>query len=274
MPVPDPDVLDHALFIILAVLFPLRAATFGYRRLARASEHELPRVRRSVYAQAAVLQWSLCAVVLVRWALAGRLWRWLGLVPRVTWGLGGVLVGFAIVAGMIARQRRQALDDDEALERVRARFRHVQRMLPTTPDELAAFYRLSVTAGICEELLYRGFVIWYLVNLTLALQHHAMAGGGPHPGWMHLTAGAAFWPAAALSSLVFGVGHAYQGARGMLLTGVAGMFFAAVYWITGSLFAPMLLHALMDAHSGNLLYHALARERALAAAAHEEATAE
>ncbi len=245
-----PGPLDHLLFAVLAVLFPIRAATFGFRRLERAAEVELPQVRRMVYRQAMALQWALVAVVVALWWVTGRPWSALGLVPRLTWGLGGVLVGLLVVIAMIVRQRRAAFEDDSALERLRDRFRRMQRMLPTNRDELAAFYRLSVTAGICEELLYRGYVIWYLNLLAITVGH--------------CPAAPAFWLAAAVSSILFGIGHVYQGPRGMVLTGLVGMFFASVYWISESLVAPMLLHVLMDAHSGNVLYHALERERASA----------
>jgi membrane protease YdiL (CAAX protease family) len=67
--------------------------------------------------------------------------------------------------------------------------------------------------------------------------------------------------AAVVSSLVFGAGHAYQGARGILLTAVVAGFLAAVYWITRSLFAGMLIHALMDLHAGYLSYRAYRRVR-------------
>ena len=57
-----------------------------------------------------------------------------------------------------------------------------------------------------------------------------------------------------------GTGHAYQGARGVITTGVVGAFFAVVYVLTGSLYAGMVMHALMDAHSGHLMQVAYERE--------------
>ena len=66
--------------------------------------------------------------------------------------------------------------------------------------------------------------------------------------------------AAGIASLVFGLGHAYQGWKGMLLTGVVGAFLAVLYLVSGSLIAPMILHALMDMRSGQLAYVALSRE--------------
>jgi len=66
--------------------------------------------------------------------------------------------------------------------------------------------------------------------------------------------------------LAFGVGHAYQGARGVVITTLLGVFLAAVYFLTGSLYASMLIHALMDLHTGDLAWRAYERERQEAAA--------
>jgi membrane protease YdiL (CAAX protease family) len=124
----------------------------------------------------------------------------------------------------------------------------LEPMLPHTRAELALFLKLALTAGVCEELLFRGYMIWYLSH------------------WLPI------YPAAGLASLLFGIGHIYQGWRGVLTTGMVGAFLAAVFLLTGSLFAGMAIHALMDAHSGQLMQAAYERERALAAA--EPATGE
>ena len=105
-------------------------------------------------------------------------------------------------------------------------------MLPHDERELRWFGAVAVTAGICEELLYRGFMIWYL-------QH-----------WLPLVL------AVALAAIIFGFGHFYQGTRGMILTAVVGAFLAATYLVSGSLFAPMAIHALMDLYSGHTTYRA------------------
>ena len=230
-----PNALDHALFLVLAVLFPLRAGTFGFRRIRLASPDERPRVRLSVYRQAIVLQWTLALVALGLWVAGRREWSGLGLVPRFGWGLRGVLIGMSAMVFAVLRQRREALGDDEALARLRGRMRRLELMLPHSRAELALFFKLSITAGICEELLYRGYLIWYLSH------------------WLSI------YPAAALASLLFGIGHVYQGWRGVLTTGLVGAFLAAVYLVTGSLFAGMVMHALMDAHSGQLMHAAYER---------------
>jgi membrane protease YdiL (CAAX protease family) len=240
-----PNALDHALFVVLAVLFPLRASTFGFRRIQLASVDERPRVRLSVYRQAMVIQWGLALVALGLWVANAREWDGLGLVPRFGWGLGGVLVGTIVMGFAVLRQRRAALADDDALARLRSRMSRLELMLPHSRAELSLFLKLSLTAGICEELLYRGYLIWYLSH------------------WFPV------YPAAALASLLFGIGHVYQGWRGVITTGLVGAFLSAVYLVTGSLYAGMVMHALMDAHSGHLMQAAYERERTLAAAAAE-----
>jgi membrane protease YdiL (CAAX protease family) len=239
--------IDHAFFVILAVLFPLWAAAFGMRRLRRASLADLPRARLWLYRRAILIQWSLTVAVSIHWFARGRSLAHLGLWPHVSPGLIGVVLGFAIISYLIVRQRSEALEDDEALAKVRQRLDRLEIMIPRTPHELAWFFALSVTAGLCEELLYRGYLIWYLEH------------------WMGLI------PAIVVAAAVFGVGHSYQGGRGILVTAGVGLFLGLVYAIAGSLYAGMVMHALMDIHSGHLGYVALTRAPAWTA---PEATVE
>ncbi len=233
---------DHLLFLVLAVAFPVRAATFGLRALRRASEAELPRVKLAVYRRAMLLQWTSVALVVALWLATHRSWTSLGLVPRLGGGLLGVAAGIAVIVAVLVRQGYLKPADDAALEHVRQRTRHLERMLPTTERERSWFFALAGTAGVCEEILYRGYLVWYLVAWAWLFAPHQ-----------------SFLVAVIVSSLLFGVGHAYQGVRGVLLTAAVGAFLAAVYWITRSLFAGMLIHALMDLHAGYLSHLAYRR---------------
>jgi membrane protease YdiL (CAAX protease family) len=235
-----PTPADHVLFAILAVLFPLWAAAFGMRRLRRASAADLPRARLWLYRRAILIQWTLTLAVAAHWFSRDRPIALLGLWPHVTWGLLGVVLGFGIVSYVIVRQRSEALEDDDALARVRERLQRLEILIPRSPLELSWFFALSVTAGICEELLYRGYLIWYLGH------------------WMGLI------PSIVVAAVLFGIGHAYQGPRGVLVTAAVGLFLGLVYAISGSLYAGMVLHALMDVHSGHLGYVALSRRPARA----------
>jgi uncharacterized protein len=104
----------------------------------------------------------------------------------------------------------------------------IRFMLPVSRQERAWWVSLSVTAGICEELLCRGFMLRYLSGHLV---------GGPA---LSLTVA---W---LLSSLAFGAAHLYQGWQGVIETTAAGLVFGMLALLCGNLALPMLLHALVD----------------------------
>ena len=103
--------------------------------------------------------------------------------------------------------------------------RPVAALLPRTTQERWTFAALAVTAGVCEELIYRGF--------GLAALRWAVPGIGE---------GALI----AVTATAFGLAHLYQGRVGVVLTGVLGAYFAWMTISTGSLLPAMLLHGLVD----------------------------
>ncbi len=253
-PAPVLTPYDHALALVLAVIFPLRAALFGLRRLRRAPVALQPRVRRRTYLEAIAVQWTATLAVLGLWVAQAREWDALGLRLHLTGGFAATGVAVAAAVAVLLAQLLAARRSDAAMERVAGRVRHLEAMLPHTAGELRLWWALALTAGICEETLFRGYLYAYA-------QHGMPAGVDPR--W-------AFVPV----SVVFGLGHLYQGWRGVLTTAGAGALFAIVYLVSGSLFLGMFAHAVVDLHAGHLTHAALARTSALAAErAREQAAA-
>jgi uncharacterized protein len=135
------------------------------------------------------------------------------------WGLGIAFVGGSLLQVVLVRRSAATR------EKILRAFRRFAFILPVTPEERAWFALVSVTAGICEEVLYRGFLIRYLSN-------------GPwHAG---------LWIAVAIASISFGLGHGYQGLSGIISTAVLGAVMAMLFLASGSLWLPMALHAIID----------------------------
>lgn len=101
----------------------------------------------------------------------------------------------------------------------------VTAMIPRTTRERRQFAWVALTAGIAEELVYRGFFL----ALVAALLPHL-----PVVVWV------------AIVSVGFGLAHAYQGPGGMVGAMVLGAQLAALYLLSGSLLAPVILHAAID----------------------------
>lgn len=104
-------------------------------------------------------------------------------------------------------------------------FESLRFFLPSSSLERHWFAVLSLTAGFCEELLFRGFLLRYLHTSPL------------HLGLMWATLAAA---------VVFGTHHLYLGVKGFISTYVGGLVFTAILLVTGSLWAGMAYHAAID----------------------------
>ena len=113
----------------------------------------------------------------------------------------------------------------------------VGAIMPVTGREKGVFALLSLTAGVFEELVFRGFLPLFLIPWTGSY----LAGALP-------------------VAVVFGFLHAYQGRHGIARTAVMGGILAAgVVW-TGSLWPPILAHAALDLILGLVLAKSLLGE--------------
>jgi membrane protease YdiL (CAAX protease family) len=219
------EIFDYVLVAILVLVLPAYG-TWEHRRLIQNLDSGRPQARMAAYHTTIVVEWALSLLVLVWWLGRRRALSDLGLgfEGGLGWTIGGALT--LVACGLFVAQTVAVVRSEQKLEDVRKQIEPLRALLPHNKRELGTFAALSITAGICEELLYRGFL---LAVLTSAL---------------------GIVPAVVLSSIFFGIGHAYQGLLGILKTGGVGLVMAGLFLLTGSLWAPMLLHAVVDANSG------------------------
>ncbi len=91
-------------------------------------------------------------------------------------------------------------------------------------------------AAFGEEFVYRGYL----------LTRVAQALGDGSRAWLG---------ALALTSILFGVGHGYQGLSGMISAGLGGLVFGALYLATGrNLWVSVIAHGTTDTVGFLLLY--------------------
>lgn len=225
---------DHFLALLLLVALPLYGR-YEFGRMRRRLAAGQRGARMHEYRWTIGLQWGLVALLLGLWAWRGRELATLGVAePHGPWLWLGLVLGTLAVL-VLLWQVMQLRDRPDAREEVEAQLGDVGDILPRNPGEMRGFTALSFTAGVCEELLFRGFLIAWLVAMT----------------------GMGDWPAMLLISVAFGVAHFYQGPSGMLKTGLAGAFLGALYLLTGSLLVPVVVHALIDLLQGFAIYQVL-----------------
>ncbi len=213
---------DHFLIFLLFVVQPI-TGWINFRRYLKKIEAGEPVDRPRLYWETQAVHWAFLAVLAGGWYYLARPVSDLGFVPPQ--GAGFWLMAALIVAGSVAlglSTKSVTRLDQAAREKHRASFGDIGHFLPQNDRDLAGFYRLSVTAGIVEEIVFRGFVLWYLTPVM------------------------PMWAAILISSVAFGLGHSYQGAGGMLRTGLAGLGFGVLFVISGSIWLPIVAHALLD----------------------------
>ena len=138
---------------------------------------------------------------------------------------GGVLVYLAgITAMVVIGAVLQPLHPDYRKEAVLA-------MAPHSSAELALWLGVSLAAGVCEEMLFRGYLLRQLA------------------GWWGSTLAAI-----AASSLLFGCLHLYEGWGAMVGLCGLGAVYAAVAVLRGNLRSVMVAHFLQDAVTGLVLF--------------------
>jgi membrane protease YdiL (CAAX protease family) len=227
--------LDHLIIIAFAVIYPI-VGFVGYRRWLRKIEAGMPVNRKLLYLSTITWHWTLCVLAMLVWALSERDWGMLGFGYDLNlrfWAACGLTI--AAIALLVLQMRQLATDSQEDVTRLKSELGQLILMMPHNGSELLRFNMLSITAGIVEETLWRGFLIWYLAQFM------------------------PLWAAAVISAVGFGIAHGYQGLANVPRVMLVGAIFSGLYILSGSLWLPMILHSAVDLLQGRLAYDVLRR---------------
>lgn len=218
--------LQHLLTLVLIVVMPL----WDWYEIPRLKASTEPRKKIRYYGRIVAALW-ICAVIAVVTTNLNTVFTIHRAAGEMTWldaGSAGAAALKGVTAGVVIVVMLPAL---LALwsEKIRAKAgraaRNLAFLLPSSVEERRWWWLVCITAGICEEVVYRGFLLHYW---------HAL------PWHLSLT-----W-ALVMSSVIFGIGHLYQGVVGAIQTTLIGFVFGGFFIVSGSLLLPMVLHTLLD----------------------------
>ncbi len=230
--------LDHVLLVTIALVWPVAEWRWYYPRSQRAIAAGIPGARVRLYLNCVAPQWLFTACIISLWAFRARPWALLMLGPSTPLRLGIGLASAALTVVLLPLQRRTLFARSNWPELVRSTLGYAEPLVPRTTGEYRGMIVVALTAGVCEEFLFRGFVTWYFL---------------------------AFWPgsrmslvlAVIISAILFGFAHVYFGVQHVRVSAVVGVVFSVVVLAAGSLLPAMILHATMDLNSFDLGYRAL-----------------
>jgi membrane protease YdiL (CAAX protease family) len=200
---------------------------WAFRGVADADVLVHAKINRVVfYIVTIVFEWLMLGVVLLGVRLhrspmstvLGERWRSMKDVSRDMGIAGAFWLVSAIILSATVGHAKEAAPSDV-----------VQALLPQGPLESALWIAVSVTAGICEEAIYRGYLQRQLIAFTRS----------PVIGIVG-------------SAIVFGAGHAYKGASGAVSIVLFGVLFGVLAYWRKSVRPGMIAHAVTDAFAGVL----------------------
>jgi membrane protease YdiL (CAAX protease family) len=192
-----------------------------WRGFERRVELDAAKARRTLWTQWIAMFWGCSALVAALWITRDLPLSALGL--EMPTGVR-LWVPLVLTAALAAAQFSSGLRIAHLPDRtpLRRRIGPAGSVLPHGASELPVFAGVALSAGFCEELLFRGFVIWLFQ---------------PFMGW---------WIAAIASLALFAVAHAYQGSAGLARSAIFGAAFTVMVFLTRSLWPAIVLHAAFD----------------------------
>src|SRR6266567_6717910 len=212
------------IFFTLGVILPWRGRVRMKKLLARPTVSTMERL--VLYASTIAFQWLSVAVVAWRaWAHGYTAFQ-LGLtIHDPTKVIAASIVGAGTIAALqwlnLRRVGRLPIESRGTLQPI------AERILPQSTVELLPYLALAITAGLCEEFLYRGFAMAVLAHLGLQA-----------------------WAVVLLSSVLFGLAHSYQGRGGIVMTLLIGLLLGTSRIAYGSLVPAIFWHSAVDVVAG------------------------
>lgn len=212
------------IFVVFGIVIPWRSRVRLRRLLALPAMSTKEKL--VLYGTTIAFQWVLLGLVAWRAQARGLTAAQLGLELDIS----GQLLFFGVAGAALLGSwqwfnlRRVSRMTGAAPDFLR---KLAESIMPNRTVEFAPYCALAITAGVCEEFLYRGFAMAALSR-----------------------AGIASWGGVVITAVLFGFAHTYQGKSGIVGTILMGLVFGAFRVAFESLLPIMVWHAAVDLVAG------------------------
>lgn len=215
-----------AIALIGGIIYPLYAAIFAGQTKRKLMENMewLSQTYRSIL----LTQWALVVPLLILIPFSDYSYNRMGLAFAVEQPLLILaLIALAFISLWLLQQMKIP---GKRLPSIREQMAASLYILPKNQREYRWSIALSFTAGICEEILFRGLLLIVISEYLPLL------------------------PSILLVNVFFALGHVGTGVKNMSFTFILGLSWSTIYFFTGSLWIPMLSHIIVDLYSMTTAY--------------------
>lgn len=222
------------LYLTLIVILLSMDHFMWWPKFLKRSQGEPGKGRIWIWSRWMTMLWIMALAGIAIWLNEPRTWGDLRLILPHGWRLWVAISLVAIYIILTARTVNKIINSKKPA-RYKMGNSEVERIVPHTRQEFVWWTATSITAGFCEEFIFRGYLVWVFQG-TLGL-----------------------WGAAILSTVLFGLAHSYQGLKGILATGAVGALLILIVLVLNSLWPAIILHALADMGQGLIAYLAFSK---------------
>jgi membrane protease YdiL (CAAX protease family) len=214
-------IINHILSIITLIILP--AYVFFDTKRIKASPD--PSIKEKTYYKLIAWYWVITTSFLLFSPIENIFFIKKQVILNPTWTIIALIIG-AYLLFTHALPIILLTFSDKLRNLTMHSFNNKSYIFPTTNRQLKLFIIVPVTVGICEEIIFRGYLYEYFQSSPYSL-----------------SAIISFL----IVSFLFGLGHFQQGISGMIETLLLGFLLGLLYFFTGNLILSILLHILFDA---------------------------
>lgn len=224
-----PNWADHIIACLFCFAIPIYAAL--KRKKGVVNSFFTSSEKKNIYISGSFSLFLMGMIVAIEWLFSKRPLAELGLTQPANfnawwWIAGGFIIIYAADAFTTVASKK-------GLENAKDNWKKRTPFLPTKNSELPEYVLLCFSAGVFEELIYRGFLVTYTWFLFDGVEYRELL-------------------AVVLPAFVFSVAHFYQGSKAVLKIFILSLFFGYLFILSGSLLVVMILHFLVDLVGGLL----------------------
>lgn len=208
------------LIAIVGVLYPLYAVYSAKEVRAYLTEH--PEIKAQSFKSIVITQWIFTFLVILGLLIGQDAFSNLGM-DFIFHPLGIISLLILPLPLLWFLQRFKIIEKN--FPTWKRRYEHVLFLMPANKEEYKWGMILSYTAGICEEIVYRGFLFWQL-SVYLSVP------------WTIF-----------LVNFIFALSHASSQLKNVVLAFSFGILWSILFYFTGSIWLPILIHICVDIYS-------------------------
>src|SRR5690554_1777743 len=212
------------LFVLITVLYPIFLITDHYRREKRKRPDSSHNIIKE-YQKTILVFWFLTILVVLN--------DYLQPTPSLSFQfelslLNTVFMSLVVLLGYV--QYRSSRVNERNVTAFASKSQKVVNYLPKSRQELSWFIIVAISAGFCEEVLFRMFVYEFTI------QHIGVIGS------------------LLFTNVIFAITHIDTGMKNSVGAFILGLVFSLIFYFTQNIWIVVALHILIDFNAGVLGY--------------------